>query len=302
MKTVAGILALLMTTLVMSAPTSAFGGTPIDPNVGDHVFGTIGGVRYASDASPFVSQSAGAEAGCGGPNWHLIGGGSAAGGSVAQAWLAASRWDDFNDTDTAGDDGWLAYGRGPDGAAVTAYSICVHGGTLAYPFTNLPDSSSGERSGSLSCGAPRWHVSTGSVFIATTGSWVTSSFPLDGADPKTVPDDGWTGSVYDVNGGTGGFGVYIVCAAQMPLRYVKLKPGRLVADGTILRRVACGPAEHVVGGGARVTGGTSTARSIVSAPYDGTDADHIPDDGWVSRIHSLGGGARRVTPFAICLG
>lgn len=302
MKTVVRILAWLVTLLALSAPTSAFGGTPIDPNVGDHVFGTTGGVRYASDATPFVGQSAGAEAGCGGPNWHLIGGGSAAGGSVVQAWLAASRWDDFDDADTVGDDGWLAYGHGPDGARVTAYSICVHGGTLAYPFTTVPDSSSGERSGSIGCGAPRWHVSTGSAFIASTGSWVTSSFPTDGGDPKVTTDDGWAGSVYDVNGGTGGFEVYAVCAAQMPLRYVQLKPGTLVAGRTVLRRVACGPTEHVVGGGARVTGGTSTARSVTSAPYDGTDADHIPDDGWVSRIHGLGGGNRKVAPFAICLG
>jgi hypothetical protein len=303
MKTIVRVAAFSSVVLALSMPTSAFGGTPIDPNVGDHVYGTTGGVRYASDSQPFdlTDQYAGVAAGCGGPRWRTIGGGSAAGGAVSQAWLAATRPNDFTDVDTFGDDGWEAAGFGPDGASVTAYSICIRDGVLAYPVTTVPSSPSADRTGSIGCGAPRWHATDGGAFIATTGSWVTSSFPTDSGDPKVTPDDGWTGAVYDSVGGTGGFEVYGVCAAQVRLRYVKGKPATLTAGRTVVLRAACGPGEHVVGGGARVTGASGTARSVASAPYDGRDADHFPDDGWMSRVHSLSGGKRKVTPFAICL-
>ena len=39
----------------------------------------------------------------------------------------------------------------------------------------------------------------------------------------------------------------------------------------------------------------------VEVAQDGPDADGIPDDGWRVKVYNLFGGAKSVTPFAICL-
>ena len=59
------------------------------------------------------------------------------------------------------------------------------------------------------------------------------------------------------------------------------------------------PNEHVVGGGARVSGPADRSRLATSAPVDGTDADNIPDDGWTTNVYNVSGAAKQVTPFAI---
>lgn len=289
--------------LAVSAPVGGRAGTIADPNAGDTVLGTVGGVRYASEAATYdaVSGYASATAGCGGPRWHLIGGGSSSNGPASQTWQAASRPEDYTDADTLGDDGWLAGGYGPSSAQITSVSICIQDGARRYPSTTVASSSTGLRSGSVGCGGSKWHVSTGSAFIATTGSWVTSSFPMDGADPNATPDDGWKGSVYDTIGGGGGFYVYAVCVAGMSLRYEKAAPVTLAVGQSVVRRVTCKPGEHVVGGGARVSGPENRSRLLASVPYDGTDAGAIPDDGWRSQVYGISGAAKQVTAFAICL-
>jgi hypothetical protein len=114
-------------------------------------------------------------------------------------------------------------------------------------------------------------------------------------------DDGWSGRIYDTVGGLGGFDVYAVCAAHLDLRYGKVAPVKLSAGTSVSRRVNCKPAEHVVGGGAHVTGPQNRARLVSTFPVDGTDADTISDDGWRSRVYSLSGSNKKVTAFAICL-
>jgi hypothetical protein len=288
----------------LSAPIGAPAGTPVDPNLDDHVFGTTGGIRYASESKPFdiVNGYANAVVGCGGPRWHLIGGGSTSGGPVAQAWQSASRPDDYNDADTRGDDGWYAGAHGAASAELTAYSICIRDGVIRYPTKTVANSPSGLRTASVGCGGAKWHATSGSAFIATTGSWVNSSFPMDGGDPKSTPDDGWTGSVYDFIGGAGGFYIYAVCAQGLDLRYVKRLPVSLSAGQAVLRRADCKETEHVVGGGARVTGPANRSRLVSTIPFDDADADAIPDDGWQSRAYGVSGANKNVTAFAICLG
>lgn len=304
MRILVRVAALSVFVLGLSAPVGGSAGTPIDPNVGDYVYGISGGVRYASESKTFdaLSGYGNVEVGCGGPDWHLLGGGSASGGPVAQAWQSSARPDDYNDADMRGDDGWYTSGRGMAPAEFTGYSICIHGGSIRYPMTTVASSTSSQRTGSVGCGAPAWHVSTGGVFIATTGSWVNSSFPMDDGDPKGAPDDGWIGTVYDFVGGAGGFYVHAVCARGLTLRSVHQAPIKVLTGTTMVRKVACRPLEHVVGGGARVTGPANRARLVSTFPYDGPDADGIPDDGWRSTVYSVSGAKKKVTAFAICLG
>jgi len=56
-----------------------------------------------------------------------------------------------------------------------------------------------------------------------------------------------------------------------------------------------------VGGGAMVSGASSEARLVVSAPYDGPDADTVPDDGWRTTVYNISGADKNVRTFAICL-
>jgi hypothetical protein len=305
MRTSIRLATLLALVLALVPSITASAGTPVDPNLGDTILGKAGGVRYASDPAAYdaMSSFAEVEVGCGGPRWHLIGGGSAAGGADPLKWDAASRPYDYDDPDTLGDDGWLAQGFGPSGSEVTGYSICVRDGDLSYPIKTIADSPTGSRTGYVSCGGARWQVTNGSAFIATTGSWVQSSFPKDGRDADTVPGDGWKGTVYDAIGGTGSFGMYAVCAAGVDLSYVRGTPATLVAgSGAITRKVACRASEHVVGGGAKWSGPADKARLASSFPYDGPDVDDVPDDGWQTRPYGMSGADKTVTPFAICLG
>lgn len=296
--------ALFAVVFAVSIQSIGLGGVQQDPNAGDDVLGIAGGLRYSSDATAFdvVSGSAFAEAGCGGPLWHLIGGGSRAGGPPDQAWHSAGRPIDFTDADDAGDDGWYSGAQGPSSAELTSYAICIRDQTLLYRSKSVPDSPSGLRSGSTNCGAERWHVTTGSTFIQTTGSWTNASYPSDDDDPGRAPDDAWAGRVFDTLGGTGGFSMYQVCVRGVMPRYVR-DMSVVVGTGTSeVRRVGCRASEHVVGGGARLSGPADEGRLLATLPYDGGDRDSVPDDGWQSRVYNISGLDKGLTAYAICLG
>jgi hypothetical protein len=296
----------MLTALVVPfvQPATANAGVPVDPNLGDTVLGTAGGVRYASEATVYDAMSSYGEVyiGCGGTRWHLIGGGSMAGGPAAQSWDVASRPYDYGDTDPSGDDGWQVGAYGPSTSEVTGFSICIRDGKLTYPSRSLPASPTGQRSASVGCGGARWHATAGSAFVATSGSWTQSSFPIDKGDPGAAPDDGWRATVYDTIGGGGTFAMYAVCAAGVDLSYLYGAPTSLTAGSAATRKVACAASEHAVGGGVRTSGPADRARLVSSFPYDGSDADGVPDDGWQTRAYAISGADKTVTPFAICLG
>ena len=125
---------------------------------------------------------------------------------------------------------------------------------------------------------------------------MSSSFPVDRPDAGTTPDDGWAGTARDTTGGIGGFDIYAVCAAGMKLRYVQGTPGPVASGHALTRKAMCAANEHVVGGGARVTGPADGSRVVTSAPVDGSDADKVPDDGWTTSVYNLSGAAKQVTP------
>lgn len=287
--------ALLAVALTVSVPTAVLAGVAMDPNLGDEVLGTSGGLRYASDSmgvngSGFASP----EVGCGNPRWHLLGGGSAAGGLAALAFLSANRPLDFTDTDLLGDDGWLTGAYGPVGSQGTGYSVCIRDRVERYPVQTVANSSSGLRSATVSCPIGPWRITAGSMFIATSGSWIDASYPLD--------QGRWTGRVYDTGGGIGGFSAYAVCAKGLDLRTVRRAPVPVSAGESVIRRVDCNEREHVVSGGVRVGGPADRSRLVSTIPYDDADANTVPDDGWLSRVYNVAGAKKQVTAFAICLG
>lgn len=82
-------------------------------------------------------------------------------------------------------------------------------------------------------------------------------------------------------------------------------------DGTQAQAIATCPATHpnVVGGGVRTTGYFEEAQDVNdSGPFDGSDADAIPDDGWHATADNYAGSdvvppgvaTDQITAFAIC--
>jgi hypothetical protein len=69
-------------------------------------------------------------------------------------------------------------------------------------------------------------------------------------------------------------------------------------EGTVSAR--CRPDSHVLGGGQYVQAGDRDAIVHSSTPFDGSDADTSPDDGWQSRVDSFNGAQNSVTEYAIC--
>ena len=290
--------------LVLALPQAGTAGTPVDPNLNDTWLGTVGGVRYATDSASFDagnSDYAEVSTGCGGSAWHLVGGGSNAGGARNQAALAVDQPNDFNDADTLTDDGWNSSAHGSPPAKLHSYTTCIKHPGLSYPLTDVPDGSSGQRTASAPCPVFK-HVTGGGMFIATTGSWESSSYPYDGPDKDKIPDDGWKGGVFDTLGGPGGMQAYAVCATGLKLDYVKKGPSPVPVKHAVSLRVACPVNEHVVGGGVKLTGAQNMGRMFASFPYDSTDKGKTPDDGWQIGVYNLGGGKKTATGWAICLG
>jgi hypothetical protein len=293
----------ICTLAVLALPAISSAGTAPDPNTHDTWLGTTGGIRYATDSAaydPTNNNFIDVYAGCGAPNWHLFGGGSLAAGGVAKSFDEADRPDDYLDADTNLDDGWLANGKGTIPAKLHAYTACMKH-AASYPFHIVANDSSGSRTASIACPGTQ-RVTQGSMFIATSNSWITSTYPYDGPDMDSIPDDGWRGSVFDTAGGIGGFSDYAVCSKGLKLHYLKSSTTNVKVKSAATIKVPCPAEQHVIGGGERLTGSQSAGRLIGSFPYDGPDNDKIPDDGWKAKVYNLDGSAKQLTGWAICLG
>jgi hypothetical protein len=305
MRTFKPLFAVVFTAVALAVPSGSLAGTPVDPNAHDSVLGVEGGVRYAMDTMAYNSDNSGYAdpiAGCGtDPTWHLIGGGAAAGGAPAHAWMAFGRPYDYTDPDTKPDDGYLGSGYGPIGASFDTYSMCVQSVALSYQLTAVPNQPTSVRTGTAMCNSG-YQVTSGSVAIETSRSWTTSSFPVDGTDADTTRDDGWRGIAHDVLNGIGGYEVTAICAHGVTLVYRQGANRTVAAGHALTSSAACYPlVEHVVGGGATVSGSADQARLVASRPYDSNDPDGIPDNGWRTTVYDRTGGTKTVTTFAVCL-
>lgn len=289
--------------LVLGLGASALGGEPIDPNLEDDLLGSAGGFRYARDADPYNPSNSGyafPQAGCGGPANHATGGGAELGGPLATRRLAVSRPVDFGDDDPDYDDGWDASGYGGPGGTLTAYAVCARFESLQYVRRDVPDSPTGIRSAKVRCGGGR-HVLGGGIFIATSESFVNSTYPYDGSDRDRRPDDGWAGRVLDTVGGIGGMEAYAICKAGPMPTYRRATARGVEAGSAGGPRARCPRAEHVSGGGVRISGPGNRGAVTGTRPIDRGDGDEVPDDAWRGSGLNLSGTPKRVTAFAVCL-
>ena len=193
--------------------------------------------------------------------------------------------------DALSDDWWDSTVRSVVGRSLTGFVICTQRQT-SYALTDTPDQPTSSRTGSTSCPMGR-HLIGGGAFIATTDSYIHSSWPGD--------NDTWHARILDNVGGLGGMQTYAQCRKLGGVQ-IRTDANAEIEAGTAEAAVArCGPSLHVIGGGGRLTGPTSEAHLAASMPVDGPDADHVPDDGWRAVGYVASGGLKRLVAYAICV-
>ncbi|HSS67422.1 MAG TPA: hypothetical protein VLK34_02640 [Nocardioidaceae bacterium] len=288
------------------ASTPAIAGGPTDPNGGEVGLGMAGGLKYISethnvgDGGTHTPPYDATDIACG-PHtnspWHVVSGGAAVKAPAQQTLLAVMRPMDldpaFESPDNAApDDWWESVVKSVVGHKLTGYAICSKKPSH-YVLHTTPTSASSNRTDTVSCAAGDAVVG-GGAFIATTDSFVNSSYPIAG---------GWRIRVRDTVGGAGGMQAYAVCRpnGQIDSRLVAVEH-KNVAPGTAASATAlCGASRHVSGGGGRLTGRIGQAWLSASRPIDGSDADSVPDDGWRVTGYNSSGSSKSLRAIAVCV-
>ena len=198
----------------------------------------------------------------------------------------------FGDDDGVIDDYWQVSADVSVGTTVTAYAICTKWDKLKYKNKSVPNSPSGERSHVVRCG--RGKVSGGGGTISTSDSYMSSMFPKKGKR--------WKFSAYDVLGGIGGMNNYVICARGRDFQIVKDEVSVPAGGSSVLLAAECFPGQSVVGGGAKSSGAPGTLSLRASQPYDTSDLDDIPSNGWAVRAYSTDPGSQTLKVYAICHG
>jgi len=105
---------------------------------------------------------------------------------------------------------------------------------------------------------------------------------VEDLDPWGGPQ-GWWGRFRNVSGPAKTATVFAMCTG----RRVKARRAGgvpVAANDSRVRRARCPKDTHVTGGGATFHG---VGRLVSSYPFDGPDANRVPDDGWAVRYYNL---------------
>jgi hypothetical protein len=276
----------------------------------DTNLGTVGGLTYIfADASPAPAQSyRGGSASC--PSGtKVVGGGAEIGGAVAE-----SRLRSMNPVppQVAGGNYWGAGIWNDSGLAkgVGVIAVCAkhkpayrsnaakvrvgHARTVA---ARCPDGTHVSAGGGYSTGTP-------GAPGTPEGSYLNSSFPFDGRDAGSAPDDGWNVRIYNISDAPRvQINVFAVCVTERP-RYVTANPVAMPPGYELLSTAAaCPDSRHISAGGLRLAGApAANAHPVTITPADLGDADSIPDDALRAKAQVLAGStAASAYMTAICM-
>lgn len=90
-------------------------------------------------------------------------------------------------------------------------------------------------------------------------------------------------------------------AGPVSLKYVTTEVANPAGQQTRASAECPAATPNVVGGGVFSSGGYNIQRVNSSNPFDGNDADAIPDDGWRADVDAFSpGGTPTITVYAIC--
>jgi hypothetical protein len=213
-------------------------------------------------------------------------------------------------------DGWRVVAEtGQTGTAVgtDASAICRKGTVKYVTKTGTLPATPGGLTLTAKCPSGM-HVTGGGAVAsdggAPRGAYVSQSYPIDGSDADSVPDDGWRASFW---GSTQpGTKVIAICrystqiyptrSQQNPEQDQHIAAG-VVGTGYV---VSCPPDKHVFGMGAYISGSPGEVRITSTYTEDGfsgwpnDDADTVPDDNTGMSFSNRSSSAQLTEGWAIC--
>jgi hypothetical protein len=300
--------AVVLTAMVaLLASNPAVAGGPTDPN-GDEVnLGTAGGLKYVLEdhnvgdggthSPPYDATDIACGAHADSP-WHVVSGGGMVKTPASQTVLTVMRPMDldasFESPDNAApDDWWETVVKSVVGHKLTGYAICSKKSNH-YVIHETPTSTSAARTDTAACPVGD-EVIGGGAFIATTDSFINSSYPLQG---------GWKSRVNDTVGGAGGMESFAICRpnARVDSQIVATEHANVAPGSAATVAATCSSGRHAIGGGGKLTGPIGEAWLSASRPIDnGSDADSVPDDAWRVVGYNASGTVKSVWAFAVCV-
>jgi len=260
--------------------------------------GTAGGLKYVR-ADGTAPQTVGTRTGdymqayCGN-EWVSTGGGVAVNGDPRYSFVSASNVG--NDGVFGG--GWHALQ--PD-RRVSVYAICSKSPSVSIQkrYANFAPAPS---TVGFTTGCPTGHVLGGGVETPYPVAHVTTTMPVDGPDADKTPNDAWRGSGALLDDHTPELLLINIACSTGPQPAYRAAKVQVAAGEQHTLKVRCADRQHVSGGGIAVNGPADESHFAVSRPFDGPDADKVPDDGWLATVSNDGAAARTARGMAICLG
>jgi hypothetical protein len=287
------------------ASTPAIAGGPVDPNGGEVNLGTAGGLKYVSESHDVGSGGThtppydATDIACG-PHvdspWHVVSGGGSVKAPASQTLLAVLRPMDldasFESPDNAApDDWWETVVKSVVGHRLTGFAICSKKSSH-YVRHQTPSSTTAARTDTASCPTGEKIVG-GGTFIATSDSFINSSYPIQG---------GWRSRVNDTVGGAGGMESYAICRPNVDSTIVATEHANLAPGSAASVAATCSSSRHVIGGGGKLSGPIAEAWLSASRPIDNaTDANSVPDDGWRVTGYNASGTVKSLWAIAVCV-
>jgi hypothetical protein len=132
---------------------------------------------------------------------HVLGGGTLATTGPAKRFINTTNpYDSASDADDIPDDGWQVYMAVLDGSgSILVYNICRK---AAPVYRSVQGSVDDNHSLTVSARCPSGHVAGGGVYETgnAQAGHVVATRPIDTGDADKIPDDGWSGKVYNETG------------------------------------------------------------------------------------------------------
>jgi len=279
----------------LAATACIAGATCATPALADDNLGTVDGLTYIQDSMAVGAAPSEAEvtADCL-PGSRLIGGGATPSSSpFSETWINTSLPVDGADAGSAPDGrrGRIANLAGGS-KDVSAHAICTAGDVRSRSATVRVDPSD---SGAVKAKCPDGtRVASGGAGLngAASDSHLDSSYPFDGADGDSKPDDGWKARAFNAASTRARLRLSVQCV-ERPLAYRDFE----AETGGILF-APCPASGHALAGGIDAAGTPGVGHINSAYPY--AEPANPPDAGFVLAMGSTFGPGPSYTGHVIC--
>jgi hypothetical protein len=260
----------------------------------DTNLGETGGFTYITDETATDGPQT-IDAAC--PEETQVFGGGFEGGGYA---VTENGPFDGSDLDRRPDDGWRASRTVSGGFGFEVFAICSVP-PPAYERDSLALLDGQFKTVKVPC--PDGTRVSGGGGRVDPGLAIRGSYPYDGRDRNSRPDDGWAIRAFAADG-PGHAVARAICVEDHPSYIVR--EGPVPATGFTTGIADCPAALHVVGMGGRSSSPGTEFGLIQASPGDSaaganTDADSIPDDRSLFGFSNSSGEEESLRAFAVCM-